>query len=350
MKLYNKIGLFVLSIFGMSSCAINDPIDKVVEIGQELPTVSWELGSTVGKAGEPVNFKGQFYASPGNEIDRVEVWNAVSRTDIASATCKLTSILAYTKTLTSNDTVRSSQFVTRYEVAQAEWDGHEYILNASFPTSRTLSPISWVDPKSWDQKKFDTYYPSEFQAEFVEKVVDFLTKDSTYYTDLRHVYVNYDFKAEQFEALNAKYGKSFPTEVETDKKSDIWFTNPEKVVWKYYLTIDDKGNKVINEVKNPSEAPEDAVLYDVYDSSPWVFCRYSDDIGGIITQVRADYMPYMKDLISQIAFPEWIYSSELTYTVSFTRTYKLVPTIKVFDKKGKIGTDSETENKEVTLN
>lgn len=349
MKLYNKIGLFALSVVGMSSCAINDPFNDKMEIGQELPTVSWELGSAVCKAGEDMNFKGKFYASPNNEIDHAEVWAAVTRTEVASATCKLTSTLAYTKTVSISDTVRRSQFVSKYSLEQAEWVNHEYILNASFPTSRTLSTVSWVNPVEWDQEKFDGYYPTTFQSEFVETIVNYLTKDSTYYTDLRHVYVNFDFKAEQFEALNAKYNVNFPTEVETGIKSDLWFSNTEKVVWQYYITIDAKGNKVINEVKDPSEAPDDAVLYDVYDSSFWVLCRYSDDIGAPVTQVRAEYIPYLKDLVSQIKFTEWIYNnSDQWYTVTFSRSYNLIPTFRVYDKKGKIGTD--TDAKEIELN
>lgn len=349
MKLYNKIGLFALSVFGMSSCAVNDPFDNQMEIGQELPTVSWELGSAFGKAGEPVSFKGKYYASPGNEIDHSEVWASVTRSESAAATCKLTSVLAYTKTVTIGDTVRSSQFVARYEPEQAVWNGHEYILTTTFPTSQTLSPVSWMSPKTWDQEKFDSYYPTTFQSEFVETVVDFLTKDSAYYTDLRHVYVNFDFKAEQFATLNAKYNINFPTEIETDKKSDLWFTNAEKIVGKYYITLDASGKNVIHEIALDVEAPDGAVLYDVYDSSFWVFSRYSDDIGGVVNQIRAEYMPYLKDLISQIKFTEWIYStSDQTYTVAFSRDYTLIPTFKVFDKKGKIGTD--TDDKTVTLN
>lgn len=346
MKLNYKIGILAISLAGMlSSCAKHDPLADNGELGQQLPTVIWELGSTVCKAGENVNFKLQYYPAPGKVITHSEVWAAVTRSETANATVKLTSTLAYTKTYAKDDTVRSSQLVQSYDHSLAMWDehGYEFVLNASFPTSQTLVPVSWVSPNIWDQEKFESYYPADFQKEFVSTVIDYLTVDSTYYNDLRHVYVNYDFKKEQFEALNAKYSINFPVETDNANKSDLWYTNTEKVVGKYYLTI--VGDKTIcHEIPLDQDPPEGTTTYDVYDSSFWVFCRYSDDVGRAITSVRAQYMPYMKDLISLISFPEWIYNSaEKTYTVGFNRAYKLIPTVKVYDDKNKVGTDTDTK-------
>lgn len=346
MKLNYKIGILAIALAGIiSSCAKHDPIADIGTLGQQLPTVSWELGSTVCKAGENVNFRALYYPAPGYTITHSEVWTAVSRSETAAATVKLTSSLAYTKTYAKDDTVRRSQLVQSYDHSMAEWSesGYEYELKASFPTSQTLVPVAWVSPDSWDQEKFDTYYPANFQEEFVSTVIDYLTKDSTYYTDLRHVYINYDFKKEQFEELNAKHHVEFPVETDNANKSDLWYTDTEKVIGKYYLTIEN-GITICHEISLDQEPPEGVTAYDVYDSSFWVFCRYSDDVGRAITSVRAEYMPYMKDLISLISFPEWVYNSvDKTYTVSFNRAYKLVPTVKVYDNNNKIGTDTDTK-------
>lgn len=349
MKLNYKIGILAIALAGMiSSCAKHDPIANSGSLGQQLPTVSWELGSTVCKAGENVNFRALYYPAPGYTVTHSEVWTAVTRSESAAATVKLTSSLAYSKTYAKEDTVRRSQLVQSYDHSEAEWSGYEYILNASFPTSQTLVPVSWIAPETWDQERFDTYYPSDFQEEFVNAVIDYLTKDSTYYNDLRHVYVNFDFTKEQFEALNAKYSVNFPVETDNANKSDIWFTNTDKVVGKYYLTIEGEQT-ICHEIPLDQDPPKGVITYDVYDSSFWVFCRYSDDVGREITSIRPEYMPYMKDLISFITFPEWIYNSvEKTYEVSFSRSYKLIPSVKVYDNNNKIGTD--TDSKTIDLN
>lgn len=382
MKLYNKIGLLALALAGMTSCAVNDPFADNMEIGQMLPTVSWSLGSSNCKAGQDANFKGNYYFKGKDEmIDHSEVWAMTTRSESAAATCKLAPALGYTMTVSQNDTVRSSNMVKRFEHSNLEWntdktlgvfnktytadgmfedangkynaeyyvqwDGYEYVLTGSFPTSQTLAPVSWASPKTWDAEKFEQLYPSNFKADFNAKVVDYLTKDSTYYTSLRQVYIGYDFTKDQFDALNAKYGFAFPDETGSDKKSDAWYVNTEKVVGKYYINV---VAGVSYYVEVPVDATVEGVtLYDVYDSAPWVFCRYSDDTGAVMTSVRPKYMPFFKEMMELIPFEGWIYnSSEQSYTVTFSRDYKLIPQFKVYDKNNKVGVN--TDDKEIGLN
>ena len=306
MKLNKLFGSFALLALTLSSCANHDPFDPV-EIGQIVPTVYWELSSSTCKAGDYVHFKGKYYTAPDKQIDYSEVRAVVTRSQSSAATCKLTTSYALTQTVATQDTVRYDSVYT-YPHSKAEFDGWEYVLNDSFPTSRTLSPVTWNEPTEWDQARFDLYYPSTFQDEFKEKVVTALTKDSTYYNDLRNVYINYDFTAEQFEALNAKYSVSFPTVTATADKSDAWYTTTDV----------------------------------------WVFSRYSDDTGGTLNSVRAEYMPYWKELISEIPFTGWIYNStDKNYAVSFSRKYTIVPKFRVFDTNGKMGTDTNTKTVEL---
>ena len=348
MKILNILGSVAVAAAVMSSCAVHDPFADNMEIGQVVPTVSWEL-SDVAKAGGYVNFKAKYYTSSEHSIDHSEVWGLVTRTTSAAATCRLTTALSYTKTVNSTDTVRNSVKLASFDHSKAEWDGHEYVLVDSFPVSSTLAPVSWVDPEEFDEERFNMYYPSTFQDEFKAHVVEYLTRDSAYYNDLRNIYINYDFTAEQFEALNAKYGFSIPTETESSNKSDLWFVNPDVVDHYYYITVSDAGVKSEHEISTPDQAPAGVNVYDVYQSSPWVYSRYSDDTGGRITSVRKEYMPYWKELIEQIPFKDWIYnSSDKNYSVNFTRNYILYPTFRVFDETGKMGKDTET--KQISLN
>jgi len=348
MKRYRIYGLLALVALLATSCAIHDPFADNGELGQVLPTVDWEQGSTVVKAGRYATFKGKYYTAAEKAIDHSEVWCLIKREQTATATSKLTTSLAYTKNYSLTDTVRSSQMVATYAHSKAEWDGYEYVLADSFPTSRTLAPVTWVNPSEWDQEKFDSYYPSTFQQEFTTYMVNALTKDSTYYNDLRNVYINYNFPIGLFEQLNAQYGIDFPTDTITADKSNNWFTTDE-VDHYYYITVAEDGTAVYHEIAEESAAPAGANVQAVYKSAFWLFSRYSDDTGGKITTVRRQYMPYFKSLIETIPFTSWIYNTaDKAYTVNFNRTYYLEPEFRVYDTDGKVGVT--TDNKEVTLN
>ncbi|MBR5638188.1 MAG: hypothetical protein IKW83_00350 [Muribaculaceae bacterium] len=348
MKIFNILGSLALLMALTTACAVNDPFADNMEIGQVVPTVSWEL-SDVAKAGGFVNFKAKYYTSSDHNIDHCEVWGLVTRTTAAAATCRLTTSLSYTKTVNSTDTIRNSVKLASFEHSKAEWDGHEYVLVDSFQVSSTLAPITWVEPEIFDEDRFNMYYPETFQQEFVDHVVEYLTRDSVYYNDLRNIYINYDFTAEQFEALNNKYGFSIPFSTESGDKSNMWYVNTNVVDHYYYVTIDDAGVKTEHEIATPEQAPAGVNIYEVYESSPWVYSRYSDDTGGRITSVRKQYMPFWKDLINEIPFKDWIYnSSDKNYSVNFTRNYILYPTFRVFDETGKMGKD--TEIKQISLN
>ena len=335
----------------MTSCAVHDPFADNMELGQVLPTVSWELGSSNVKAGAEMTFKGKYYTSPENEIDHSEVWGLITRSGEAKATCKLTTKLAYSKTITTNDTVRTAAHIKSFAHSEAEWDGYEYVLTGSFPVSITLSPVTWSNPTEFDEEKFAAYYPATFQKEFMATVVNYLTKDNVYFDDLRNIYIRYDFTQEQFQTLSAKHGISFPTETETGKKSDIWTVSSNEVDHYYYITIDEAGNKIEHEIATPADAPstvDPAKIFAVYKSVPWVFTRYNDDTGTRVNSVRPEYMPFFKELLEQIPFTSWIYNTtDKNYSVDFTRRYVMVPYFRVYDKNGKMGTDTETKTIEI---
>jgi hypothetical protein len=367
MKLLYKLGAAVLALFAVSSCEMHDPYGEIMTPGQAVPTVSWELGSTVANAGDSVSFKGKYYTDKEHTPERAEVWAAIAQSESASATLALTTSLAYTQTVAAVDTVRPSQVYAVYPHSQAVFNGYEFELNAKFPTSQTLKSLAWANIKTWDQEKFDLYYPKGFQEEFTGKVVEYLTKDSLYYNDLRHVYVNYDFTVEQINSVIAKYpqlnadGKlNQLASDDVEVKSDVWYTKvyktdasgkpttEENVVGRYYTMLEN-GVTVYHEIGLDEQGPEGVTLYNVYESSPWVFCRYDDNVGGPVTVVRSEYMPLFKDLISLIPFADWIYnSSDKVYNVNYSKYYTMGVTFKVFDTVGNVG--YTTDKMEITLN
>lgn len=341
----------------LSSCGNRDILDGIVDAGQEVPTAYWEVGSTACKAGESFTFQGKYTVSPGKTVKYSEVWYRVDRDESAAATVKLAgAALSYTKTYSSTDNMRAYQPVVRFDHSQAEFDGYEYVIKGEIPVSRTLSPVSWIDAESWDQERFDSYYPQGFADEFCKEVVEYLTKDSTYYNSLRTVYINYPFSNELVKEVNAKHNVSLPDDINLDQedggsadKSDLWFSTTEAkndaIVGYYYFELVN-GNNVVHEIaKDAPTFNEDGTItyngascYPVYKSSPWVFCRYNDDLGAIISTVRAQYMPAFIDMLNTITFQDWIYdSANKVYKVEFSRKYSLESQFRVYDNNGEEG-------------
>lgn len=356
MNLKYKLGATALALIAMTSCETNDPFSDIMDAGQPVPTVTWSVGSTVAAAGDSIEISGKYYTDKNHTPDHSEVWETVVLNETAAATVGLTSSLKYTQTVNVSDTVRTSMTAS-FPHSMATWNGHEWQLDTKIPTSQTLKSVTWATPEKWDQKKFDSYYPADFKQTFIDKVIDYLTKDNTYYSDLRGVYINYDFTAEQVQGVIAKYPALDQTALnslvpaEGTEKSDVWFTDATVVVGKYYTDIVD-GKAVYHEVATADATDTSKTYYDVYKSSPWVFCRYDDNTGGVVTAVRDEYMPVFKDLISLIPFTDWVYStSDKVYKVDFSRKYSLNLVFKVFDTEGHCGyTTGESGIKQIELN
>lgn len=366
---YKSLILGLGAVLALSSCGRRDVLEPILEDGQAVPTAYWEVGSSSCKAGESFTFQGKYYVEPGKQVDRSEVWYRVKRDETGTATVKLAgSSLSYTKTYTSADTMRELQPVVVLPHSQAEWDGYEYIVKGEVPVSRTLSPQSWKAPSEWDADRFNGFYPQGFDQEFCNEVIEYLTKDSTYYNALRQVYINYPFENADFTALNTKHNLHFPDNIDmsgddkgSSDKSDLWFSTTEAkeadITGYYYSDLTADGEKVYHEIaKDAPTVGEDGKVtyngfscYPVYKSSDWVFCRYDDDLGAIISTVRHAYIPAFKELLAKISFEEWIFDSTTKeYGIEFQRTYKLDSQFRVYDTEGEEGIAYDV--REITIN
>lgn len=396
MKLQYKLGIIALGLVAFTSCEMNDPIADHLDIGQRVPTCYWEVGSTTAKAGSTFSFKATYYTEDGHTPAYSQVWWDITRSDDYEVSAKLAgSSFSYTKTLGSEevvrvnqysdpfdhslaklDTVLVDQYYSYYDSVKGEWITIEdsivkvdkpltqYSLTGEVPVSETLIPLNWNKPTTWDQKKFDTYFPEGFAEDF-EKTVDSLIVTDANYNALRYLYINYAFTNDRFKEINAQFGTDFPTDIAYDEvdaqagatdKSTRWidYNNPldakkgAPVVGYYYQTINEAGEVVYNEVTiaevQKNEMGADVLIadasvrvYEVYESASWVFSRYSDDLGSVVTTVRPEYIPAFQALVEPITFDEWIYSSTEGYALSFKRAYILNTKFKVFDTEGNVG-------------
>ena len=369
MKLQYKLGLIAMGLVAFTSCEKNDPIADLSQIGQRVPTCYWEVGSTVCKAGESFSFKGQYYTEDGHTPSHSEVWYNVVREDQGEASAKLGGF-SYTKSYTTSDTVRTNQSIVKFEhdttMYDLKWSGYQWILNGEVPVSETLTPINWNTPKAWgasEEKNYKAYIPAGFDVEFCEEVGEMLITDS-YYSNLRNVYMNYEFSNEYVDSINKVFNVSLPTDIAYDPadaqagvtdKSTRWYdydntkkqNTPAEIVGYYYPTIVDSVT-VYNEVAmdvtttladgtNVLAADTTVRVYPVYESSPWVFSRFEDDKGAVVSTVRPEYIPAFAEMLSIIPFTRWINGGADGYAIIFKRKYKLDANFRVFDTEGNVG-------------
>lgn len=343
MKLTYKFALLALGAVAMSSCDKHDIINNIAPVGQEVPTVYWQLNSTVCKAGESFGFQGKYSTNPSVSPDRSEVWYQIVRSEEASVLSKLGgTALGYTHKTTKTDTVRSYQSVAVFPHAAAVWSGHEFILDGEVPVSRTLSPVKWADITAWDQENFDSYFPQGFKEGFLSTVLGYLTNESTansYYGALRNIYINYAFTNEQYAAVGLPEVDQEQPEAD---KSDKWFSTTEAsddaIIGYYYYTVVN-GESVVNEISIAENANvTDVPTYPIYKSAEWLFCRYDDNAGSIVTTVRPEFLPKFRTLLEQIPFQDWIYdTANKCYKVDFARSYSLNAQFRVYDNQGNEG-------------
>ena len=115
---------FTVAAAALTGCANHDLIPDKTEVGQAVPTVYWEVGSTVCKAGESFTFQGKYTNEPGRTPLRSEVWYQIIRTDNAAVSAKLAGTsLSYTQTVNAVDTMRSFQCHASYPHQESYWDG-----------------------------------------------------------------------------------------------------------------------------------------------------------------------------------------------------------------------------------
>jgi hypothetical protein len=172
---------FMLLISMLVSCEINDPIDNIVRVGQVAPHVFWELPSNSVNAGNDVAFYAQYYTIGNAKVDHLEVWYDVNENVQTVVTCPL--VTSFKFNISSNNTIQIREFqqIATYQHEEKNWDTLKkaYILDTVFPTSRTLKTVEWKEVKTFEDSKFNAYFPSNFATQFKDsmykllKVADF---------------------------------------------------------------------------------------------------------------------------------------------------------------------------------
>lgn len=204
-------------------CEINDPIDNVVRVGQVAPHVFWELPSNSVTAGNDVAFYAQYYTIGDATVDRLEVWYDVNENVQTVVTCPFVTTFKYSISTNNTTQIREFQQIATYQHDENKWSALKkaYILDTVFPTSRTLRTVEWKEVKTFEDSKFNAYFPANFATHFKDSLYKLLKV-----ADFRKIMVSLnvttdiEFKTYTDSTFNDNSG-AYDYFIKDDKKADL---------------------------------------------------------------------------------------------------------------------------------
>ena len=293
----------------LASCDKHDKIDELVQVGPVAPQVYWELASSTTKAGNDVAFKAQYYTSvPDVNIDTLQVWYNVVRSESYQVTCPLLSTFSYTMSRSVEEEVRVPQYIAGYSHKEEYWNNtlRAYTFTDVFPTSYTLASIAVAEPESFaytDSVTFVNNFGANFAQEF---------KDSIF---IKMQYADY-VKMFGPTGLNLLEDFSAYKDSTYDANSDSWIAH-------FAL---DTLTATEYEAKTPARN----------------WRQYATTEGGdvVIEIVPTDLII----LFDETTIDELLFNkSKQYYELQFSRAYYIEANLRCIDSNGAIGTALETK-------
>lgn len=365
MKTIFKTLALGLLITAFAACEMHDPFDENTITGAVGPEAYWTIESSMVKAGESMNFVGQYYSTAA-KIDHSEVWYDLWEKEERLVTASL--IKAFTFSISQNpiSQKRMLQTIAKYNHSEDLWSDslHAYVLTDKFPISNTLAPISWVQPK--DLKDFDKNLKSYFEEEYKGNDTAVIRQKgfAKFFKDSLTTKMNDGDKRHYAAYMNVLQGLSHLTDTILTPNGDRmpyvqWITdstyNANTATWvkdfKQNDTIRSKtdfdtlGMKVDSTVKkvnigtNRNPIMVDSTFYDTtyitkgkYESHVYVY----DQIVHAIDSVWENH----------VTFQDLIYGSE-GYSIEYKREYYINAELRIYDENG---TYSKTDSKEININ
>lgn len=153
------------------ACEKHDPFDENTITGAVGPEAKWDVASSMIKAGEAMEFTGQYYSTvTDNFIDHSEVWYELFEKEDKLVSASLIKAFSYSYTSNTTAQKRMLQTIQSYPHSEDLWNDtlHAYVLQDKFPVSYTLSPVAWVQPKDTNgfTKNLYAYFGENFATEF----------------------------------------------------------------------------------------------------------------------------------------------------------------------------------------
>lgn len=350
MKTIFKTLALGLLITAFASCEMHDPFDENTITGAVGPEAYWIIESSMVKAGESMNFVGQYYSTAA-KIDHSEVWYDLWEKEERLVTASL--IKAFTFSYSQNPIAqkRMLQTIAKYNHSEDMWSDslHAYVLTDKFPISNTLAPISWVQPK--DLKDFDKNLNAYFGQDFAKNFKDSLTRTKMNDGDKRH-YAAY---------MNVLQGLSHLTDTILTPNGDRmpyvqWITdstyNANTATWvRDFKQIDTIWSKTDFDTLNTIIRDTFKVTTNRYgkkDTTYYTDTTYVLHPIMVETNYVYDQIVHAIDSVweNHVTFQDLIYGSE-GYSIEYKREYYINAELRIYDEKG---TYSKTDSKEININ
>lgn len=350
MKTIFKTLALGLLITAFAACEMHDPFDENTITGAVGPEAYWTIESSMVKAGESMNFVGQYYSTAA-KIDHSEVWYDLWEKEERLVTASL--IKAFTFSYSQNPIAqkRMLQTIAKYNHSEDLWSDslHAYVLTDKFPISNTLAPISWVQPK--DLKDFDKNLNAYFGQDFAKNFKDSLTRTKMNDGDKRH-YAAY---------MNVLQGLSHLTDTILTPNGDRmpyvqWITdstyNANTATWvRDFKQIDTIWSKTDFDTLNTIIRDTFKVTTNRYgkkDTTYYTDTTYVLHPIMVETNYVYDQIVHAIDSVweNHVTFQDLIYGSE-GYSIEYKREYYINAELRIYDEKG---TYSKTDSKEININ
>lgn len=350
MKTIFKTLALGLLITAFAACEMHDPFDENTITGAVGPEAYWTIESSMVKAGESMNFVGQYYSTAA-KIDHSEVWYDLWEKEERLVTASL--IKAFTFSYSQNPIAqkRMLQTIAKYNHSEDMWSDslHAYVLTDKFPISNTLAPISWVQPK--DLKDFDKNLNAYFGQDFAKNFKDSLTRTKMNDGDKRH-YAAY---------MNVLQGLSHLTDTILTPNGDRmpyvqWITdstyNANTATWvRDFKQIDTIWSKTDFDTLNTIIRDTFKVTTNRYgkkDTTYYTDTTYVLHPIMVETNYVYDQIVHAIDSVweNHVTFQDLIYGSE-GYSIEYKREYYINAELRIYDEKG---TYSKTDSKEININ
>ncbi|MBO4986907.1 MAG: hypothetical protein J6C48_03965, partial [Paludibacteraceae bacterium] len=113
------------------ACEKHDPFDENTITGAVGPEAKWDVASSMIKAGEAMEFTGQYYSTvTDNFIDHSEVWYELFEKEDKLVSASLIKAFSYSYTSNTTAQKRMLQTIQSYPHSEDLWNDtlHAYVL------------------------------------------------------------------------------------------------------------------------------------------------------------------------------------------------------------------------------
>ena len=352
MKTIFKTLALGLLLIAVASCEKHDPFDENTITGAVGPETYWTIESSMMKAGESMNFVGQYYSTVA-KIDHSEVWYELFEKEDKLVTASL--IKAFTYSVSSSTTAqkRMLQTIQSYPHSEDMWNDslRAYILEASFPVSNTLSPIAWAQPKDLQgfDKNLHAYFGETFAADFKAGVTAKMnpTEEERNYSAYMNVLQGLSLLSDTIETQNGERMTylQWITDSTFNANTATWNRGFKQydTIWSKVdfdtlgFTVDSTEQRV-NLGGRPPKFDTIMVYDTTYIVKPWALgTEY------VYPQIKAAIDSVWENHVS---FYDLILGAD-GYSIEYKREYYINAELRIYDENG---TYSSTDAKEISIN